>query len=372
MSTYSLARDSMVALAGCGAWSGMGTWWPALLLALPLALGSVLSSAAGAPSASAAALALLDATPLSARQELQQPFTDAARSDWHYTPRRRAGIAWKDMSAAQREKTTALLGSALTDAGLNKVRAVMALEIALRKLETFGSSRDPENYAIAIFGAPKSGSAHWGWRIEGHHLSLHFTLEGDRYVATLPQFMGANPAVVPRDIEQGPRAGTRVLGSEEDLARKLLRSLDAKERSVALFDSQPYGDIVTRNRAQLSPLAPVGVELGELSAAKQALLLELVTVFAEHLRPELAEARLARVRAGGLASIRFGWAGSPAPGKPHYFRIQGPRFLIELDNSGGNHIHSVWRDFDGDWGRDILGEHYSAAPHDGHSHAGGR
>jgi hypothetical protein len=275
------------------------------------------------------------------------------------------------MNAAQREKATALLSSALTDAGLGKVRAVMALEIALRKLETFGSSRDPENYAIALFGAP-GVSGHWGWRIEGHHLSLHFTLEGDRYVATLPQFMGANPAVVPRDIEQGPRRGTRVLASEEDLARRLLSSLDEKERGAAVFDSRTYGDIVTRNQARLSPLAPVGVKLGDLSAAKQAALLELITVFAEHLRPELAEARLARVRSGGLASIRFGWAGSPTPGEPYYFRIQGAGFLIELDNSGGNHIHSVWRDFDGDWGRDILGEHYSHAKGSGHSHAGGR
>lgn len=372
MSTYSLARDSMVAWAGLGAWSGPGPWWPALLIALALALGSALSSATGAPSASAAALALLDATPPAARRELQQPFTDAARSDWHYTPRRRAGIAWKDMSPAQREKTTALLASALTDAGLDKVRAVMALEIALRKLETFGSSRDPENYAIALFGAPGGGSGHWGWRIEGHHLSLHFTLQGDRYVATLPQFMGANPAVVPRDIEHGPRGGTRVLGSEEDLARRLLSSLDDKERGVAVFDSRPYGDIVTRNLAKLSPLAPVGIELGVLSAAKQATLLELITVFAEHLRPELAEARLARAHAGGLSSIRFGWAGSLTPGAPHYFRIQGARFLIELDNSGGNHIHSVWRDFEGDWGRDVLGEHYSAAKGSGHSHAGAR
>jgi hypothetical protein len=370
MSTYSLARDAMVAWAGSG--SNLGPWWPALLVALPLALSSVLSSAAGAPSASASARALLDATPLAARRELQQPFTDAARSDWHYTPRRRAGIAWRDMSNAQREKATALLSSALTDGGLSKVRAVMALEIALRKLETFGSSRDPENYAIAIFGAPGDGSGHWGWRIEGHHLSLHFTLDGDRYVATLPQFMGANPAVVPRDIEQGPRRGTRVLGSEEELARRLSSSLDEKERRAAVFDSRPYGDIVTRNLAKLSPLTPVGIELGDLPAAKQAALLELITVFAEHLRPELAEARLARVRAGGLPSIRFGWAGSFTPGEPHYFRIQGAGFLIELDNSGGNHIHSVWRDFHGDWGRDILGEHYAQAKGQGHSHAGQR
>jgi hypothetical protein len=331
----------------------------------------VATAAAEAPSASAAALALVAATPAGARGDLLQPFTQEARGDWHYTPRRRAGIAWRDMAAPQRDATTALLRSALTDAGLDKVRAVMALEIALRELETFGLSRDPENYAVALFGTPSAqAEAAWGWRIEGHHLSLHFTLQGDRHVATLPQFMGANPAEVPHDIARGgPRRGTRVLATEEDLARRLMDLLTPAQRGTAVFDAQPYGDIVTRNAAKLSPLAPVGLAFADLSAAQQAALLRLVTAFAEHLRPQLVEARLARVRAGGLPGIRFGWAGSLERGRPHYFRIQGAGFLIEFDNSGGNHIHSVWRDFDGDWGQDVLAEHYRrsrAAP--GHVH----
>lgn len=334
-------------------------------VALGLMASSMESAEAGAV---AAARGLTDATPSAARATLQQPFTDEARSDWHYTPRRREGIPWRDMSATQREATTALLRSALSDAGLTKIRAVMALEIALRELETFGLNRDPDNYAIALFGSP--GEA-WGWRLEGHHLSLHFTLEGDRYVATLPQFIGANPAVLPRDFPKaGMRKGERVLGREEDLARELYGSLDASQRKRALIDERPYGDIVTRNAARPSPLAPVGIVLGELSAGQQATLLRLVAAFAEHLRPELAEARLARVREGDLATLRFGWAGSAKPGEPHYFRIQGANALIELDNSGGNHIHAVWRDFAGDWGRDVLREHYrrTGLPH---RHGGG-
>jgi hypothetical protein len=339
-----------------------------LLVTLPFGLATVVASAAPGPSPSAAALTLIRATPAGAQSKLSQPFTDAARSDWHYTPRRRTGIAWRDMDAAQREASTALLRSALSLAGLDKVRAVMALEIALRELETFGSSRDPENYAIAIFGVPSAHGNRWGWRIEGHHLSLHFTLEGDQHVATLPQFMGANPARVPRDMKQGgPRQGARVLGTEEDVARLLMSTLAGAERASALFDARPYGDIITRNAAKVSPLSPVGVKLGDLSASQQATLLQLITTFAEHLRPDLTEARLARVRAGGLPSIRFGWAGSLTPGEPHYFRIQGATFLIELDNSGGNHVHSVWRDFEGDWGRDILGEHYAHSSAE-HSH----
>lgn len=333
------------------------------LLAVPFGFAvSSTGAAVDAPSPSAAARGLIEATPAAARGALVRPFTDAARSDWNYTPRRRTGIPWRDMSAAQREAATALIRTVLSDAGLEKVRSVMALEIALREIEGSGGFRDPGNYAIAIFGDPGSDPVHrWGWRIEGHHLSLHFTLEGDRHIATLPQFIGANPAVVPRDFTDGPHRGARVLGKEEDLARRLMRGLAGPKRAVALIDARPYGDIVTRNAAELSPLAPAGVRLVDLPAAERAALLELVGIFAEHLRPELAEARLASVRAEDPGAVRFAWAGSVEPGKPHYFRIQGAKFLIELDNSGGNHIHAVWRDFDGDWGRDVLGEHYREA-----------
>jgi hypothetical protein len=316
---------------------------------------------------SKAALRLVDATPPAARGALLLPFTDAARSDWNYTPRRRDGIPWKDMSAAQREATTTLLRSVLSERGHDKVRALMALEITLRELESSSSSfRDPENYALAIFGRPGSGG--WGWRVEGHHLSLHFSLEGDRVVATLPQFFGANPAEVPRDVPGGPRTGFRLLGTEEDLARHWLGSLTAAQRRRAVFDTRPYGDIVSRAAARASALDAVGLPWAEMDASQQAGVLKLIGAFADHLRPELAEARLARVRAGGLETVRVGWAGSTRPKEPHYFRIQGAGFLIEHDNSGGNHIHAVWRDFDGDFGRDVLREHYRRAEGSEHGH----
>lgn len=330
-----------------------------------LALAGAVAAAEPA-AATAAAARLVQATPPAARAGLLQPFTDAARSDWHYTPRRRDGIAWKEMSAAQRDAATALLRSALTAGGLDKVRSVMALEIALREIETFGFARDPENYAVAIYGDPASTAAPWGWRLEGHHLSLHFTLRGDEVVATLPQFFGANPARLPRAF--GPlAAGTRVLGEEEDRARALLAGLTPAQRAQAVFDRRPYGDIVTRNAPRAAAPEPRGVLFTALAAAQQAQLLELVSAFAAHLRPDLAAARLARVRSGGLETLRFGWAGAAEPGQPFYFRVQGAAFVVEYDNSGGNHVHSVWRDFDGDWGRDVLAEHYRNAP-PGHRH----
>ena len=152
------------------------------------------------------------------------------------------------MSPLQREASTALLRSALSEPGLAKVRALMSLEIALRELETFGLSRDPDNYAIALYGQPAAdGASAWGWRIEGHHLSLHFSLNGDRVVASLPQFFGANPALVPRDIAGGPRKGFRLLADEEDGAFEWLASLSPAQRRIAVFDSRPFGDIVSRN-----------------------------------------------------------------------------------------------------------------------------
>jgi len=342
------------------------TCWTVLAAVPPAAAAADTSRAAQAMTA--AARALLEATAAGQRPELLQPFTLEARGDWNYTPRSRPGIAFKTMEDAQRQAAQQLLAAALSEPGLVKVQAIIALEIALREIESFGLSRDPENYAIALFGTPDSTSP-WGWRIEGHHLSLHFTLADGQVVATLPQFLGANPARVPRDIaNKGPRKGQRALGEEEDRAFAVLAALSPAQRQQAIFSARPFGDIVTRNAAQLDPLAPVGVAFSAMDAAQQALLLRIIESLASVAESSLAQQRLERVHAGGLDGIRFGWAGATERGQPHYWRIQGARFLIEWDNSGGNHIHSVWRDFQGDWGRDVLGEHYRRARASSHRH----
>ncbi|WP_083745257.1 DUF3500 domain-containing protein [Variovorax sp. KK3] len=341
------------------------TCWTLLAVA-PLAAAD---TGRAAQAMTTAARALLDATPAPQQAQLLQPLTLEARGDWNYTPRSRPGIAFKSMDKAQRDAAQALLAAALSAPGLVKVQSIIALEIALREIESFGFSRDPENYAFAFFGAPDA-KAPWGWRIEGHHLSLHFTLADGQVVATLPQFLGANPAQVPRDIaaQGGPRKGERALGEEEDRAFALLNALTAAQRRQAVFSDRPFGDIVTRNAALLEPLAPVGIAFSGMDAAQQALLLRIVESLASVAESSLAQQRLERVRAGGLDGIRFGWAGATERGQPHYWRIQGARFLIEWDNSGGNHIHNVWRDFEGDWGRDALGDHYRRARGSAHRH----
>jgi hypothetical protein len=175
--------------------------------------------------------------------------------------------------------------------------------------------------------------------------------------------------VVPRDVGSGaPREGFQLLGSEEDLARQWLASLTQSQRARAIFDTRPFGDIVSRNATRAKPLDAVGLPFAEMDAAQQVQVLKLIGAFADHLQPELTQARLARVRAAPLDSIQVGWAGSDQPRQPHYFRIQGANFLIEFDNSGGNHIHSVWRDFEGDFGRDVLRDHYRGAEGTTHRH----
>jgi hypothetical protein len=311
----------------------------------------------------AAAQAMLGSLDASRRAKLALPFTDEKRTDWHYTPRSRPGLSFAELEPAQRDNVHKLLRTALTVAGHRKVVNIIELELVLRELETLGLFRDPEKYFLVFFGTPDAARP-WGWRFEGHHLSLSFTLRGDA-IATTPSFFGANPARVP----EGPKKGLRVLASEEDEGRELLARLDAGQRKAAVIDPRPYGDIVTRNADRVSPLENRGVEARALNEAQKAQLKKVIEAYAAAFEPSLREARLARA-AEGFDAIRFAWAGATEPGKPHYYRVQGPKFLIEYDASqdGGNHIHTVWRDFTGDFGRDLLREHYTHSRGTPHRH----
>jgi hypothetical protein len=348
--------------------------WTLLLFALapimnsPGAPESDHATAAVAGRMRAAALRVLAALPDKLRAEVQRPFDDGDRLDWHYTPRSRNGVALKQLDAAGRQAVHALLQEALSAAGYRKVINIVELELVLREMETFGLMRDPERYHLTIYGKPDATAA-WGWRFEGHHLSLNFTLAGDRMAVDTPSFLGANPATVPAGLKAAVKPGLRVLGAEEDGARVLLASLSEPQRRQAIFSASTYGDIVTRNAAAVDPLKPVGIAAATLDDRQRALLLALIETYARTFEPSLAAARLARVRQGGVEAIRFGWAGSTSGRGPYYYRLQGPLFLIEFDSSqdDGNHVHTVWRDFHGDFGRDLLRQHYQSAAA-GHRH----
>jgi hypothetical protein len=263
------------------------------------------------------------------------------------------------MSADQQALALKFLKIVLSQRGYWKSTTIMKLEAVLREIETFNwLGRDPEKYYFSFFGLP-SATGTWGWRVEGHHLSLNFTIVQGRLLATAPRFLGANPA----KVAEGELRGVRTLAGEEDLARKLLTGLDPKQQKKAVFREKAYRDIVTGSDEMVSPLEPVGISAIELDGSQKALLLKLIDEYVSTLPPEIAQQRIEAIQNSDMDQIYFGWAGGVEPGRPHYYRIQGPTFLIEYDNvqNGANHIHSVWRDFDDDFGRDLLKEHYRAA-----------
>lgn len=322
-------------------------------------------SAGAAQGMRAAAERLLVTLPEGLRDPAKRAFEDRDRLEWHYTPRNRNGLALKALDARGRAAVHALLREALSPAGYRKVTDVIDLERVLREIEMFGWRRDPENYHLTVYGAPDRARA-WGWRFEGHHVSLNFTLAGERVAVDAPSFLGANPA----SVTTGPRKGLRALGAEEDAARALLASLSQAQGREAVFDTRTYGDILTSNDVSVNPLQAAGILGSRLDAGQRELLWKLIEVYARTFAPGLAEARLARAGEGGIEAIRFGWAGSTERGRPHYYRVQGPRFLIEYDASqaDGNHVHAVWRDFTNDFGRDLLREHYRGASGSSHRH----
>ena len=308
---------------------------------------------------------LLAALPEKSRAQAMKPFEDRDRLDWHYTPRSRNGLSLKEMRQEDREAVHALLRTALSAPGYRKLTNIIELELVLREIETIGWMRDPERYHLTVYGAPDAAKR-WGWRFEGHHLSLNFTLAGDKMAVDTPSFFGANPATV----QKGAKKGLRALGEEHDAGWALLESLGEAQRGEAVFESRTYGEIVTGNKDKVEPLPAAGIPAAKLDEKQRAALWKLVETYARNFEPGLAEARLARAKQGGVEAIRFGWAGSTKRGGQHYYRVQGPLFLIEYDASqdGGNHIHTVWRDFDGDFGRDLLRQHYDTAKGTAHRH----
>ncbi len=291
-------------------------------------------------------------------------FEDAERLDWHFVPRARRGLPLKEMSAGQRELARGILQAGLSRRGYLTASTIIDLELVLREMGENPTFRDPGLYYFSIFGTP-SRAAPWGFRTEGHHLSLNFTLVRDTLIATAPAFFGANPA----EVRRGSRRGLRALADEEDIGRELFLSLDERQRARALISSDAPRDIVTGNAARVEPLSPIGIRVTELGKEQTAILVRLLEAYLGRMADPLAARRRLALQRTEFSEVAFAWAGSPERGEPHYYRIQGPGFLVEYDNTqnDANHIHTVWRDFEGDFGRDLLREHYRSASHS-HGH----
>ncbi|MBO0860992.1 MAG: DUF3500 domain-containing protein [Chloracidobacterium sp.] len=289
-------------------------------------------------------------------------FGDAQRFDWHFIPRERKGLPLKDLNENQRPLAMEFLKTGLGATGYQKATTIMSLEPVLAAMEGPNRHfpRDPQLYFFSIFGTPSANGV-WGWRVEGHHVSLNFTIVKGELISNTPLFFGANPA----EIREGERKGLRALAAEEDKGRDLIQALDEKQRAVAIFDKTAPGEIVTSNKRKVDPLKPEGVAAGQLSKQQKALLEKLVDEYLSRMPQDIADERSKKLRAAGFDKIYFAWAGGVNKGDPHYYRIQGPTFLVEYDDTqnNANHIHSVWRDFNGDFGEDLLREHYQTTPH---------
>ena len=286
---------------------------------------------------------------------------EAERRNWHYTPVDRQGLMLRDMDAVQVDLAHRLLSSGLSGAGVHKAKSIIALEPILGEMEGGASKwkRDPMRYYVSVFGTP-GDEGRWGWRFEGHHVSVNYTIVNGDLIGPTPVFFGSNPACV----LHGEQEGVRALREEEDAARDLLASLDPEQKKVAIVSAEAPSDILTKNLPALgSELAdePEGLGGGDMTAAQQATMQDLIEVYVRRLPDVVAEQELARVRTVDAPDIKFAWAGSEERGSCHYYRVLAPIFLAEYDctQNDANHIHAVWRNPSNDFGEDILKRHYN-------------
>jgi hypothetical protein len=354
--------------------------------AAALITGGVIAAERSANAMAKAAAAFVENLNPDQRQKATFPFQSDERLHWHFIPTDgfpRNGLTINEMTEPQRQRVHDLLKVALSQKGYLTAKSIMELEELLGVMEKRerdarasqpppaagaapgrgrgagqGMIRDPGRYFVSVFGTP-SNKETWGWRIEGHHVSLHFDVINGRLVSSTPTFFGSNPA----EIREGPQTGTRILGEQEDAARALLGALDESQRAKAVINTVALNDIVTGNKLDIEPLSPVGLTGDAMNAKQRDMLVKLIEIYASKMADDIASERMAKIKKAGIEKIGFAWAGEAERGKRHYYRIQGPTFLIEHDNSqnNGNHVHSIWRDFAGDFGRDLLREHIKTA-----------
>lgn len=301
------------------------------------------------------------------------------RTRWFYTPVSRDGLPLTEMDRRQQRLAHQLAATGLSRAGYSTASTIMGLETTLDALEGWRRphpGRDPGLYYVSVFGKPDA-KAPWGWRFEGHHISLNYTLADGQILSPTPTFFGSNPA----EATLGSVGALRPLGSVEDLARELMHTLEPGQCAAAILAPVAPTDIVLANQpraaegtlpspSHLSPAqqealrytrAPKGLAAAAMHPTQREILLALVGEYIHRIPDEVAEIEMAELQRRGIEDLHFAWAGGLERRQGHYYRIQGSRFLIEYDNTqnDANHIHSVWRDPDNDFGAHLLAEHYA-------------
>ena len=322
-------------------------------------MATVISQPQAAAQMAAAARNFLDSLSEAQKAKATFEYMDGERMYWYYPPINRHGLALRDMDQNQRSLAMALLETGLTPRSFQQAKQIIEHEDVLGPLEkemgmvTF--VRDTELYYFTVFGEP-GPDAPWGWRTEGHHVSLHFSVWGDNIISVTPFFFGANPA----EVRKGPKTGLRILGDREDIAFHLMDSLDQTQLGKAVIYEEAPLDILTYNSTKVSfPFRPEGLAAADMTGSQKEALLSLIAEYVGQVRTDLAEQKLAAIREGGLDHFHLAWAGPVSKNDAHYYRIHGGDFVVEFDNrqDGANHIHSVWRDIENDFAADVLREH---------------
>ena len=284
---------------------------------------------------------------------------DKNRTRWHFVPTEmhaRHGLSFREMQQDQQHMAFALLASVMSAKGLQKSAQIMSLEQILNDANPEGRfARDPKWYFLSFFGNPSTEGA-WGWRFEGHHLSLSFTIIDGHVASITPSFWGTNPG----KVLSGPRKGLQVLANEENYARILAQSFTKKQKDIAIISEKAPEDIITKANRKAQRLEPLGIAASKMKKRQISQLWTIIEVYLRNYRPDIADETLANLEEVDLKNIHFGWAGSLKAAEGHYYRIQAPDFLIEYDNTqgGANHVHCVIRDLKNDFGDDLLRQHY--------------
>ena len=292
------------------------------------------------------------------RLKAQYSFHDNERFNWHYVPRSRKGVSFHDLDATQRQAAMALLKGSLSDQGYKKAADIIELEDILREAEGLGpgdSYRDRLNYYFTVFGTP-SADKPWGWRLEGHHISLNFSSLRGTIESSTPFFLGANPAIVP----YGKEKGKQVLKLETTFGFLLVNALNADQKKIAIVSESAPADILTRNERKATSLQPGGLSFNSMDENQKKIFMQLLDVYVKNYAFGFSSKLMDKIKKAGIENLQFAWAGSLKAGAGHYYRIQGPMLLIEYDNTqnNANHVHTVVRDFTNDFAEDILQEHY--------------
>jgi hypothetical protein len=285
-------------------------------------------------------------------------YEEPKRLDWHFIPKPfRKGLQIRNMNEEQRGAALKVLRSALSQIGYDKATKIMSIEKLLFELEMGKGAniRDPERYYFTLFGEPTAESR-WGLSVEGHHMSLNFVVEKGKVVSSSPQVFCANPAVIKNDNQTGIEKGFRLLAKEETTAFDLVNSLTEEQQATAIFAKEALKEVRAAGEAQPPSEAPVGLAASKMTDEQKKTLRSLIDVYCSNMPELVARERIMAMTEAGFDQVHFGWAGAKEAGIGHYYRVQGPTFLIEFVNTQpdaagnpANHIHCIWRDMRGDF-----------------------